>query len=459
VTNDAVQNLTAGLRGSLITPDSDSYEEARHIWNGMIEKRPALIVRCAGVADVIEAVAFAREQELAVAIRGGGHHVAGGSLNDGGLVIDLSLMRSVRVDPANRTVRAEGGATIGDLDRETGAFDLAVPMGLVSKTGIGGLTLAGGLGWLRRKHGLSSDNLISADVVTADGRLVKASPSENADLFWALRGGGWDMGVVTSFEFQAHPLPPEMYVSFTAFPFAEARTVLSRLGEYGRTAPDEVSPVAVIWTFPNEGEAFPPEVHGQEFVGVLAPYAGDPAEGERVTQPLRELATPLLDMSGPMPYALGVQRLFDEDYPDGQRYYWKSTYLRDLDEKAIDTLIELGGRRPTPITSLDIWMLGGALGRVGAQETPVGHREAAYLIGIEANWGDPSLDAQAIAWTRETEAALAPFSTGGSYLNFEDLSETKALAASHGANFQRLVEIKRKYDPANLFRSRRGLVD
>ena len=459
MTTEAMQQLSASVRGAVISPEHPDYQAARSIWNGTVDKRPALIVECRGVADVIDAVNYAREQGLAIAVRGGGHHVAGSSLIEGGLVIDLTQMRAVRVEPAAGTVRAEGGALIGDVDRETQAFGLAVPFGLVSKTGIAGLTLAGGLGWLRRKHGLTCDNLVAADVVTAEGRLLHASDSENADLFWALRGGGWDMGVVTSLEYRAHPVGPEVFVSFATYPIEDAAPVLAGFAAFGKNAPDEVSPVAVIWTFPDEGGAFPPEVHGKEFVGVLAPYIGDQAAGERVTQPLRELGTPLLDMSGPMPYLMGVQRLFDEDYPDGRRYYWKSSYLRDLDAKAIETLIELGRRRPTPITSLDIWMQGGAIGRTGVQDTPISDRAAPYMVGIEANWDDPGLDTKSIAWTREVAERLAPFSTGGSYLNFEDANDAKATAASHGANFQRLVEIKKKYDTENLFRSRRGLVD
>jgi FAD/FMN-containing dehydrogenase len=459
VNDEALQQLAAGLRGQAIAADADGYDDARKIWNGTVDKRPALIVRCAGVADVIDAVNFARERGLGVSIRGGGHHVAGGSLNDSGLVIDLSLMRSVYVDPSKGVAHAEGGAQIADVDRETQAFGLAVPFGLVSKTGIGGLTLAGGLGWLRRKHGLSADNLLEADVVTADGKLLHASARENPDLFWALRGGGFDMGVVTSFGFQTHPVEPELFVSFTAFPIAEARSVIKKLADFARTAPEEVSPVAVMWTFPDEGEAFPAEVHGKEFIGVLAPYIGGSSAGERVTQPLRELGTPLLDMSGAMPYRLGVQRMFDEDYPDGRRYYWKSTYLRELDDKAIETLVAIGTSRPTPITSVDIWVQGGAIGRTPPDATPIAHRDAPYLIGLEANWTEVSDDLRCVSWTRDAVEQLAPFSTGGSYLNFEDLNEGRATAASHGANFQRLVEIKKKYDPRNLFRSRRGLVD
>lgn len=454
---DAIAVLAAGLRGAVIPQGHNDYEEARQVWNGTVNKKPALIVQCAGVADVIDAVNYARQQGLSVSVRGGGHHVAGGSLIDGGLVIDLSLMRSVRVDPSAGSVRAEGGALIGDVDREAQAFGLAVPLGVVSETGIAGLTLAGGYGWLRRKYGLTSDNLISADVVIADGRMVRASAEENADLFWALRGGGWDMGVVTSFEYRAHTVGPKVMFVFTAYPMSEAQQVLRRFHEYGRSAPEEASPLAIFWTFP-DSEPYPAEVWGKQFLAIVGPYAGSVTEGERAMQPLRELGTPLLDWSGPMPY-VAVQRFFDEDYPRGGRYYWKSTYLKDLDDGATEALIELGARRPSPISSLDVWLLGGAVVRVGPDETPVGHREARYLIGLESNWHESQEDSQNIAWAREGVRVLAPFSTGGSYLNFEDLTETQTVAASHGPNFERLVAVKQRYDPANLFRSRRGLVD
>jgi hypothetical protein len=400
-------------------------------------------------------LAFARDHGLGVSIRAGGHHVAGGALLDGGLVIDLSQMRSVRVDTAEQTVRAEGGALIGDVDREAMSQGLLVPLGLVPDTGIAGLTLAGGLGWARRKYGMSCDNLISADVVAADGRLLKTSAKENSDLFWALRGGGWDMGVVTSFEYQARPLPPEVFFAFVMYAIEDGQQVLGGFREFVASAPDEISPIAIIWTF-SESEAFPRELWGRQFVGVAGPYLGAVEDGERVTRPLRELATPLLDMSSPMPY-LAVQHLFDEDYPVGGRYYWKSSYLRALDDGAIDSILDLGQRRPSALSSLDIWALGGAIGRVGADETPIGHRHAAYLVGIEANWREPAADAANKAWSREVAAALAPFSTGGAYLNFEDPHEAGATASSHGPNFDRLVAVKRRYDPGGLFRSTRAL--
>jgi FAD/FMN-containing dehydrogenase len=444
----AIPGLRLGLRGEVLRPDTPGYEEARQVWNGTINKRPALIARCGGVADVIDAVNFGRIHGLRVSARGGGHHVAGSAVPDGGLLIDLSPMRSVHVDARPGTARAEGGARLGDLDRETQAFGLAAPAGLVSDTGIAGLTLAGGIGWLRRKYGLTSDNLVSVELITADGEFRRASETENPDLFWALRGGGWNLGVVTSFEYRAYPLGPEVMFTFVFYPASEAGQVLRLYRDYAATAPDEVSSMAVCGTIPDE-PTFPRETHGEPFVLLAGLYAGSVEEGERILGPLQEFATPLVDLSGPRPY-LEVQTIFDEDYPTGRRYYWKSAYLSDLGDDALDQIIEQAARRPSPLTTLDIWHLGGAISRVGKEETPVDHRDAPYLLGIESNWDDPRHDDDNVAWTREVARSMAPFSTGGSYLNFEDL-DSDAVAAAHGSNYARLVEIKRKYDPDNLF--------
>ncbi|MGE0059039.1 MAG: FAD-binding oxidoreductase [Dehalococcoidia bacterium] len=456
MTNDALTDLTSKLRGTVFTATDEGYDEARRIWNGTVDKRPAVIVRCGGVADVIDAVNYAREQGLSVSIRGGGHHVAGSALNDDGLVIDLSQMRSVRVDPAAGTARAEGGAQIVDVDRECMPFNLCVPLGVFSETGIAGITLAGGVGWLRRKYGMTCDSLVSADVVTADGKLVKTSATENPELFWALRGG-WDMGVVTSFEYQARPIEPEIAFLFVTYPIDEAAQVMRGVHEFMRSASDAFSPLLVLWTFP-EDEAYPQEVWGKQFIAIVGPYAAHAEEGMRAIEPLRHLGTVLLDASETTTY-YAVQHLFDHEYPKGRRYYWKSSYLTGLEEGAIEQLIEFGKNRPSALSSVDVWTLGGAISRIGADETPLSQRQAPYMIGIEANWDDPAADAANIAWTRELASALQPFSTGASYLNFEDLSETGAAKATHGANFERLVRIKKQYDPENLFRSRRGLVD
>jgi len=332
-----------------------------------------------------------------------------------------------------------------------------VPLGVVSETGVAGLTLAGGLGWMRRKHGLSCDNLCSADVVLADGRLAHASAEENADLFWALQGGGWDMGVVTSFEYQAHALGPDVFLTFVTYPRSEGKQVMRRMNEAYLAAPSGAAPLGVCWTFP-EADVFPKELWGQQFVAVVGVYIGPVDEGEKAMQPFRELGTVLTDLSGPVPY-LEAQKFFDEDYPKGRRYYWRSSYLNDLSDGSIDALLSLSDSRPSALSSVDVWFLGGAIGDLGAADSPFGHRDAPIAIGIESNWLDASADAANIAWARRATEVLQPFSTGGSYMNFEDPDDAKATAASYGANFDRLVQVKRKYDPSNLFRSRKGLVD
>jgi len=445
----------AGLNGKAIRPGDANYDEARRVWNGTIDKRPALIVRCQNSDDVVAAVKLARTEGLAVTVRGGGHHVAGSAVNDGGLVIDLSEMRGVTVDAAAKTARAEGGALLVDVDNATLQHGLAVPMGLFSETGIAGLTLAGGYGWQSRLRGLACDNLIAAELVTADGSLLKATASENTDLFWALRGGGQNLGVVTSFEYRAHPMPDQLFFLFVAYPIAEANEVLRKVREYTRTAPREAGIIAVLWTFP-AAESYPEEIWNQQFVGIAGPYIGDAAEGERILQPLRELGTPMFDISSPMPFG-DIQHLFDEEYPKGRRYYWRSTYLKELSDDALLKVVDLGSRRPSPFTSLDVWIGGdSAVADVGVDETPMAHRDAPFMIGIESNWEGPAHDAANIAWAREVFTALEPHSTGGSYVNFEDSDDPARVAAAYGPNYQRLMQIKQKYDPDNLFGSRRG---
>jgi FAD/FMN-containing dehydrogenase len=452
----ALSQFRSSITGVAFTPEDEGYAEAKVIWNGTISKQPAIIVTCRGTDDVIKAVNFAREQGLGVSVRGGGHHVAGSSLIDGGLVVDLSQMRAVTVDPATRTVRADGGALIGDVDAATQAHGLAVPLGLVSETGIAGLTLGGGLGWMRRKYGAACDNLTGAGVVTADGRLLHASATENPDLFWALKGGGWDMGVVVSFEYQAYPLGPEVFLAFVTYPRSEGKQVLQRFRDAYAAAPPEMAPLAVGWTFP-EAEAFPKELWHQQFIGVVGPYSGPVEEGEKAARPFRELGTVLTDMSGPVPW-LDVQHFFDEDYPKGRRYYWKSSYLKALSDEVIDLVLELTDARPSPLSSIDIWPLGGAISGVSQEQSPMGHRDAPFAIGVECNWDAPAADEENFQFGREAIERLRPYSTGGSYMNFEDPDDAAATAASHGDALKRLQSVKRTYDPENLFQSRRGLL-
>jgi FAD/FMN-containing dehydrogenase len=453
--DSVVERFGNGLRGELLRPDDAGYEKTRKVWNGLIDKRPALIVRCAGVGDVVDSVNFARENDLLLAVRGGGHNVAGNAVCDGGLVIDLSQMRGIRVDPERRLVRAESGATLGDLDRETQVFGLATPLGAVSKTGIAGLTLGGGLGWLRRKHGLSSDNLVSVDVVTADGAFLTASETENTDLFWGIRGGGGNFGVVTSFEYRLHPVGPEVMFCFVIYPGDKAKEVLSFCEQYVAEAPDEVSPIAVLGRVPPV-EIFPERWHGEPMVALLAMYAGEAKEGGRVLKPLRDFGGAIADISARMPYRQ-AQSVLDEDYPDGWRYYWKSQNLSGLSDEVNERLMDHAAAAPSPYSTVDVWFQGGAMARIGAEESAFGDRSAPILLGVEANWEDPQddeADQANVAWVRECVSDLRRFSSGGAYLNFPGFYEEgdRMMREAFGENHKRLVALKDKYDPTNLFR-------
>ncbi|MCG8608148.1 FAD-binding oxidoreductase [bacterium] len=453
VSEELVREFKGQLRGKLIRPKDEEYNKARAIWNAIIDRRPSLIVRCSGVADVIDSVNFAREHKLLVAVRGGGHNVAGNAVCDDGMVIDLSEMRGVRVDPKARTARVAGGATWGDIDRETQAFGLATPGGLVSTTGVGGFTLGGGLGILRNKHGLTIDNLISADIVTADGSFLQASETENADLFWAIRGGGGNFGVVTAFEFRLHTIGPLLMVAEPAYPIEDSVEVVRAWRDFMTTAPDEVSSQLGFWSIP-EHQLFPPEIHGKQVVFPVAVYSGPVDEGKRILQPLRELGKPLLDMSEPLPYSV-IQSTFDAFFPQGKLLcYWKSLYLSNLDDDVIEAVVARAVDRPSPRTIIPIWHIGGAVSRVGATKTAFGDRGAPFLLSIDTTWTDPAESEKQIAWTREFWQDMKRYSTGGMYFNFPGLLEEgdEMLRATFGANYDRLVTVKKKYDPENLFR-------
>ena len=450
---DAVGVLRSSLRGELIVPSDAGYDDARAVWNGMIDKRPALIARCAGVADVVAAVAFARDHQLPLAVRAGGHNVSGVAVCNDGLVVDLSSMRSVRVDRAAGTVRAEGGVTIGELDRETQVFGLAVPMGVVTETGIAGLTLGGGLGWLRRKYGLSCDNLVSVDVVTADGRVVTADADREPELFWGVQGGGGNFGVVTSFEFRAHPVGPDVFLAFVVHAGTDAADALRFYGQWAALAPDEISAFAILWHAPALDE-IPAAHHGKPIVVYMAMHCGDPATGEAALRSLRGAGHPIADLSDTMPY-LDVQKLFDEDYPaHTMRYYWKSQYLRALDDEVIDVMVALNEASPSPHSTIDLWQLGGALARRSPGDSAFGDRSAALMVGIESNWEDPADDEKAVEWGRRVHRALHPYGTGAEYTNFPGFYEDnqRTVRDTFGPNLDRLVALKQRFDPANLFR-------
>ena len=454
----AVQTFAASLRGRLIGASDAGYDAARAVWNGMIDRRPALIACCAGTDDVVTAVTFAHSRGLLVAVRGGGHNVAGNAVCDGGLVIDLSPMKEIHVDPARRTAHAQAGVTWGELDRATQQYGLATPGGLVSETGIAGLTLGGGMGWLRNKYGLSCDNLISVEIVTADGQLRTANAHEHADLFWAVQGGGGNFGVVTSFEYRLHPVGPEVALCFVLYPIAQAWDALRFFGRYAATAPDEVSSIAVIGTVPH-AEGFPAAIQGERFVLFGGAYIGPVADGLRILQPLREWATPLIDFSAVMPY-VDMQTVWDADYPAGKRrYYWRSIYVNDLSDGVIDNVLSAAAESPSHHSNIDIWHVSGTVGRVGAAESAFRPRDMPYVIGIEANWEDAGDDTPNIAWTRALWTQLHRYSSGAVYLNFPGFGEEgdALVRAGYGENYARLAAIKRTYDPTNLFRMNQNI--
>jgi FAD/FMN-containing dehydrogenase len=445
-----IAELRTQLRGPLLTPDDPEYEGARHVRNGLIDRRPALIARCSGTADVVACVNFARERGLLLSVRGGGHNVAGNAVNDGGLVIDLSQMRGVWVDPEARIAQVQGGATWGDLDRETQLYGLATPGGVVSTTGVAGLTLHGGMGHLRSKHGLSIDNVVAVEIVTADGQVRHVDAEHEPDLYWAVRGAGSNFGVVTSFTFRLHPVGPVVWLCAPMYRLEDAPQVLRGWREIITTLPDEFTPLAVFWSVP---EGFPPELVGRPIVILAGVYAGPQEEGERITRPLRELATPLLDLSGPMPFA-GIQSAFDPFFPEGLLQYWKSTYVDTLSDALIDALCGLAASRPSPKTTMDVWPQRGAVARVREEDTAFGPRPP-FMIAFESTWVTPADTEANIAWARDAWASMQRFAGRGIYLNFPGFGEEREalVRAAYGANYGRLVDLKTRYDPGNLFRA------
>jgi FAD/FMN-containing dehydrogenase len=443
--------LRASVNGLVIGPDEDGYDDARRIWNGAIDRRPACLVRCSGVADVVEAVRFARERDLLVAVRSGGHGVGGHAVCDGGLVIDLSPMKGIRVDPAARTARAEAGVLWGELDRETQLHGLATVGGIVTHTGIAGLTLGGGIGWLMRKYGATVDNLLSADLVTADGELVTAGEERNVDLFWGIRGGGGNFGIATSFEYRLHPVGPIVLAGPIFHPLERAGEVLRFYREFAAAAPDEVTTIfelSVAQPLP----FLPAEVHGKPILMVGACYAGPPEEGLEALRPLKEFGDPIADLLEPMPY-LALQSMFDPFVPHGWHRYWKSVELPSLTDEAIDTLVERAPAFTSPKSYCIVFQLGGALSRV-ADDTAYSQRDAAYNVNVNAVWTPEDADGERhIAWARDFFDAVQPHARGRVYVNFLGEEGPERVRAAYGAEkYERLVEVKRTYDPTNVFR-------
>lgn len=448
---EALDALRGGLRGALCLPGDAGYDEARTLWNAMIDKRPAAIVRAAGASDVLQTVRLASQHNLLLAVRGGGHNIAGNAVCEGGLMLDLSLMRSVRVDPAARTARVEPGARLGDLDKEAQAFGLATPVGINSTTGIAGLTLGGGFGWLSRKFGLTIDNLISADVVTAKGELLSASASNNPDLFWAIRGGGGNFGVVTSFELKLHPVGPQVTAGLIVHPFSQAKDVLAAYRRAVAAAPDELCCWVVMRKAPPL-PFLPAEVVGTEVVVLALCYAGDPASAEKAVAPFKAIGKPIADVVGPSPFA-GWQTAFDPLLTPGVRNYWKSHDFIELKDGLIDVLLDAVKRLPTPDCEVFIGNLGGAVNRVPADATAYPHRNVEFVMNVHTRWNHPREDKDCIAWARGLYDKAAPFATGGVYVNFmPDDEAARVKGGAYGPNYERLAKIKAKYDPGNLFR-------
>jgi FAD/FMN-containing dehydrogenase len=452
-TEPAVE-LGEGFKGELIRPGDDGYDDARAVYNGSIDKRPALIVRPRGAADVIDAVNYAREGGLALAVRCGGHSVAGNGTVDGGVLVDLSSLKGVHVDPGTSTARVNGGVLVGELDRETQLFGLATPSGRVTTTGVGGFTLGGGYAWLSPKYGLACDNLVSADVVTADGRLVTASESENDDLFWGLRGGSSNFGVVTSYEFRLHPVGPMVLAGLLIHPIEEARDRIQAVRDYVESAPEELATGMGILQAP-PAEFIPPHLHGKPLLGFFVLFIGDPDEGSTVVAPLKGIGPPAVDLVGPMPYT-AFQSLIDPFAPRGWLNYHRGIHLTGFPDEAIDVYVDFGTQIATvssPTTQSVIFRHGGAVSRIPEEASAAGHRDAAYMAHPIACWQDPAQSELHIDWVRRYSDAIGPFTTGGVYLNFEpDEGEERVRSGYGPEKYARLVELKEKWDPGNLFR-------
>lgn len=453
---EALAGLRSAVRGVVCVAGELGYDEARTIWNAMIDRRPAVVVRAIGAADVIHAVNFARDHGLRLAVRGGGHNIAGNAVCDGGLMIDLSLMKSVRVDPVARSVRVEPGATLGDLDRESQAFGLATPVGINSTTGVAGLALGGGFGWLSRKFGLTVDNLLAADVVTARGELLQANERENPDLFWAIRGGGGNFGVVTSFEFRLHRVGPQVLSGLIVHPFARAKELLRSYRDVVAAAPDELTCWAVLRKAPPL-PFLPAEVHGTEVLVFALCWAGEPEQGRKAIAPLQALGAPIADVVGLNPLA-GWQTAFDPLLTPGARNYWKSHDFRELTDEVIDIVLDGIRRLPTAECEAFIGHLDGAVNRVPVEATAYPHRDVKFVLNVHTRWRDAAQDPACIGWARELFDRAAPHATGGVYVNFmPDDEAARIRTGAYGPNYERLARLKARFDPDNLFRQNQNI--
>ena len=447
--SEAIARIKGTIKGRVLTPDDANYDEARQIWNAMINRRPAVIVQPADAGDVGPAIQFSRANALEISIRGAGHNIAGNAVCNGGMMIDFSNMRNVRVDAGKKRAYVGPGATLADLDKATQQHGLATPVGINSTTGIAGLTLGGGFGWLTRKHGMTIDNLISAEMVTADGKRLGASEKDNAELFWALRGGGGNFGVVTEFEFALHPLGPEILAGLIVFPFAQAKQVLTRYRQLANAAPEDLS----VWIVLRQAPPLPflPEnVHGQEVVVLPIFYAGAVAEGQKLVQRLRTFGEVLGEHIGAQPYTQW-QKAFDPLLAPGARNYWKSHNFTELNNGALDAIIEYAGKLPSPQCEIFIGHIAGAANRVAPNAMAYAHRDAKFVLNVHGRWDSPAQDVRCVEWARAFFNASAPYASAGAYVNFMTEEEGNRVAAAYGSNYDRLVQIKRRYDPENVF--------
>jgi FAD/FMN-containing dehydrogenase len=449
LTHGNIEQLRNKVNGQLVLPNDPSYNEVRTIWNAMIDRRPAVIVQVADVGDVQPAIAFARENGLDISIRGAGHNIAGNSLSDNGLVIDFSNMKNVRVDIEKRRAYVEPGATLGDFDKAVQTHGLATPVGINSTTGIAGLTLGGGFGWLTRKYGMTIDNLVSADVITAEGNKLRASENENADLFWAIRGGGGNFGIIVQFEFELFPVGPEILAGLIVFPAEQSKQVLTKYREYVESIPEELNVWVVLRKAPPL-PFLPEDVHGKEVLVLAVFYAGEATEGEKLIEPLRSFGDPYGIHIGVQPYT-DWQQAFDPLLTPGARNYWKSHNFTDLNDGALDSMIEYAGKLPSPQCEIFIGLISGAPNRVAPDAMAYGNRDAKFVLNVHGRWDEAADDETCIAWAREFFKASAPYASAGAYVNFMTEEEGDRVAAAYGSNHDRLVQIKKKYDPENVF--------
>jgi FAD/FMN-containing dehydrogenase len=449
LTLKAKKEIKGLIRGNVLTPDDPGYDEARQIWNAMIDRRPAVIVQAAEADDVAPAIAFAREKGLEISIRGAGHNIAGNALCENGLLIDFSQMKNVRVDAAKKRAYVEPGATLADLDEATQAYGLATPVGINSTTGIAGLTLGGGFGWLTRQYGMTIDNLVSADITTADGKKIRASENDNADLFWAIRGGGGNFGVVTEFEFQLHPVGPAILAGLIVFPFSQAKQILTKYRQFVNSAPEELN----VWVVLRKAPPLPflPEnVHGKEVVVMPIFYSGAVAEGEKLIAPLRAFGDAHGEHIGAQPY-VAWQKAFDPLLTPGARNYWKSHNFTELADGALNSIIEFAGKLPSPQCEIFIGLIAGAPNRISSNAMAYAHRDARFVLNVHGRWDEAQDDQRGIAWARDFFKASAPYASAGAYVNFMTEEEGDRVAAAYGSNYDRLMEIKKRYDPQNVF--------